>query len=179
MLSRLLGFLVVASAIGLSSAGYRADSVAAARSDSATGAAAGVPPRTNALPSWNDGPAKKELLYFLWRVTREGGPDFVPADARIAVFDNDGTLWSEQPMYVQAAFAIDRVKTLASQHPDWKKRQPFKSVLEDDLHTDAVREVAYDRRSPIGRLDTALDQATARGWTVVSMKDDWRTVFPR
>jgi hypothetical protein len=161
MLSRLLGFLVVASAIGLSSAGYRPDSVAAAQSDSATGA------------------AKKELLYFLWRVTREGGPDFVPADARIAVFDNDGTLWSEQPMYVQAAFAIDRVKTLASQHPDWKKRQPFKSVLEDDLHTDAVREVAYDRRSPIGRLDTALDQASARGWTVVSMKDDWRTVFPR
>ena len=349
MLSRLLGFLVLASAVGLSSAGYRTDSVAAAQSDSATGAAAGVPPRTNALPSWNDGPAKKELLYFLWRVTREGGPDFVPADARIAVFDNDGTLWSEQPMYVQAAFAIDRVKTLASQHPDWKKRQPFKGVLEDDMkavaasgdrglldiitathagmtaqefehivtdwiataqhpktgrlytdmvyqpmlellqylrangfktfivtgggvdfvrpwventygippeqvvgssgktkfelrggrpvllrlpevefvddkegkptgihrfigrrpilafgnsdgdlemlqwtaagtgarfiglvhHTDAVREVAYDRRSPIGRLDTALDQATARGWTIVSMKDDWRTVFPR
>ena len=133
MLSRLLGFLVLASAVGLSSAGYRTDSVAAAQSDSATGAAAGVLSRTNALPSWDDGPAKKELLYFLWRVTREGGPDFVPADARIAVFDNDGTLWSEQPMYVQAAFAIDRVKTLASQHPDWKKRQPFKGVLEDDM----------------------------------------------
>lgn len=133
MLSRLFGFVVLASAIGLSSAGYRTDSVAAAQSDAATGAAATVLSRTNALPSWNDGPAKKELLYFLWRVTREGGPDFVPADARIAVFDNDGTLWSEQPMYVQAAFAIDRVKTLAPQHPDWKKRQPFKGVLEDEM----------------------------------------------
>src|SRR5262245_21563225 len=99
MLSRLFGFVVLASAIGLSAAGYRADSVTAAQSDAATGAAATVLSRTNALPSWNDSPAKKELLYFLWRVTREGGPDFVPADARIAVFDNDGTLWSEQPMY--------------------------------------------------------------------------------
>src|SRR5262245_14377840 len=349
MLSRLLGFLVLASAIELSSASYRADSVVAAQSDSATGTAAGVLSKTNALPSWNDGPAKKELLYFLWRVTREGGLDYVPADARIAVFDNDGTLWSEQPMYVQAAFAIDRVKMLASQHPDWKNRQPFKGVLEDDMkavaasgdrglleiittthagmtaqefehivtdwittaqhpktgrlytnmvyqpmlellqylransfktfivtgggvdfvrpwveniygippeqvvgssgktksevrvgravllrlpevrfvddkegkpagidrfigrrpilafgnsdgdlemlqwaaagtgarfiglvhHTDAIREVAYDRRSPIGRLDTALDQAIARGWTVVRMKDVWPTVFPR
>lgn len=83
MLRRLLRFLVLGSALGLSSAGYRADSVAAAQSDSATGAAAGVRSRTDALPSWNDGPAKKELLYFLWRVTREDGPDFVPADARV------------------------------------------------------------------------------------------------
>jgi phosphoserine phosphatase len=85
------------------------------------------------LRSWNDGAAKKAIVTFVDRVTREGGPDFVPVPARIAVFDNDGTLWSEQPIYFQAAFAFDRVKALAPQHPDWKDRQPFKGVLEGDL----------------------------------------------
>jgi phosphoglycolate phosphatase-like HAD superfamily hydrolase len=86
-----------------------------------------------ALPSWNDGPSKKAIVGFVDRVTREGGPDFVPVPARIAVFDNDGTLWSEQPIYFQVAFAFDRVKALAPQHPDWKDRQPFKGVLEGDM----------------------------------------------
>jgi phosphoglycolate phosphatase-like HAD superfamily hydrolase len=309
--------------------------------------AVAAPAAEGPLPSWNDGPAKKEILYFVWRVTREGGPDFVPSEARVAVFDNDGTLWSEQPMYVQAAFALDRVKALAPQHPDWKNRQPFKGVLENDMkavaasgerglleviaathagmttyefeqivrdwiatarhpktgrlytemvyqpmlellqylrangfktfivsggggdfmrswvektygippeqvigssgktklewregrpvllrladvefvddkegkpiaihryigrrpvlafgnsdgdlqmlqwtaagtgarfigllhHTDAAREVAYDRMSTVGKLDAALDEAMSRGWTTVSMKADWRTVF--
>jgi phosphoglycolate phosphatase-like HAD superfamily hydrolase len=311
-------------------------------------AAVAVKSTDDPLPSWNDGGAKKEILYFVWRVTKEGGPDFVPSDARIAVFDNDGTLWSEQPMYVQAAFALDRVKALAPQHPDWKNKQPFKSVLEGDMkavvasgerglldimtathsgitthefeqivrdwistarhpttgrlytemvyqpmlellrylranefktfivsgggvdfvrpwvektygippeqvigssvktkfewrndrpallrlaavdfiddkegkpigiqrfigrrpilafgnsdgdlqmlqwtaagtgmryvglvhHTDAVREAAYDRTSPIGKLDAALDEAMSMGWAIVSMKDAWKTVFP-
>ena len=85
------------------------------------------------LRSWNDGGSKKGIVAFVDRVTREGGPDFVPVPARIAVFDNDGTLWSEQPIYFQLAFAFDRVKALAPQHPDWKDRQPFKGVLEGDL----------------------------------------------
>lgn len=85
------------------------------------------------LPSWNDGPTKAALLDFVERVTREGGPDFVPADARIATFDNDGTLWSEQPVPVELAFVIDRVKALAPQHPEWKHQQPFQGVLEGDL----------------------------------------------
>jgi phosphoglycolate phosphatase-like HAD superfamily hydrolase len=350
MLSRIFSTLVLATAVVLCGHGCRAESVAAAQSEAATNAVAGaLSSRTNLLPSWNDGRTKKDILYFVWRVTREGGPDFVPPEARIAVFDNDGTLWSEQPMYVQAAFALDRVKALAPQHPEWKNRQPFKGVLEDDMkavaasgergllevisathagmttqqfeqivrdwiatarhpktgllytemvyqpmlellqylransfktfivsgggvdfmrpwtemaygipreqvigsgsktkfelkdgrpvllrlpeiefvddkagkpigihrvigrrpilafgnsdgdlqmlqwtaggtgarfiglvhHTDAMREVAYDRASPVGKLDAALDEARSRDWTIVNMKDDWRTVYPR
>src|SRR5258705_10894903 len=87
----------------------------------------------DALPSWNDGATKASILDFVARVTTQGGPDFVPVDQRIATFDNDGTLWIEQPMYVQLAFALDRVKALAPMHPDWKTRQPFAAVLDDDL----------------------------------------------
>ncbi len=85
------------------------------------------------LPSWNEGPTKESIIAFVTRVTTQGGPDFVPADQRIATFDNDGTLWIEQPMYVQLAFALDRVKALAPQHPDWKNKQPFKAVLDGDM----------------------------------------------
>ena len=300
------------------------------------------------LPSWNEGPAKARILAFVQAVTDKSGKDFVPPAERIAVFDNDGTLWCEQPMYVQLAFVLDRVKELAPKHPDWKTKQPFKAVLERDLkalaaqgekgamelvaathtgmssedfnrivsdwiagarhpkfkrpytelvyqpmlellaylrengfktfivsgggidfmrpwtervygippeqvvgstgklkyelrdgkpvlmklpastsiddgpgkpvgiqthigrrpiaafgnsdgdlqmlqytaagsgarlmlivhHTDAEREYAYDRKSSIGRLDKALDEANAKGWTVVSMKTDWKKIFP-
>ncbi len=299
------------------------------------------------LPSWNEGPAKKAILEFVARVTEEGGPDHVPPPERIAVFDNDGTLWAEQPLYFQFLFAVDRVKALAPQHPEWKDQEPFASLLRGDTqgalaggehalleivasthsgmttdefqavvkdwlatarhptlrqpctalvyrpmlellsylrssgfktfivsgggveflrafaeqtygippeqvigssgkqrfemrdgtpvlvklpeldflddkegkplaiqriigrrpiaafgnsdgdlqmlqwtgagsgprfclyvhHTDAVREWAYDRESGVGRLDKGLDEARARGWTVVSMKDDWKRVF--
>jgi phosphoserine phosphatase len=88
--------------------------------------------RAEPLPSWNDGPAKRAILAFVTKVTTPGGPDFVPPAERIAVFDNDGTLWAEQPLYFQLAFAIDRVKALAPQHPEWKTTQPFQAVLEDD-----------------------------------------------
>jgi hypothetical protein len=300
------------------------------------------------LPSWQDGPAKRSIMDFVGRVTTRGGPEFVHESERIATFDNDGTLWTEQPMYIQMAFVLDRVKALAPQHPDWQQKQPFKAVLEGDLkalaasgekglmevgmathagmttqefeqivkdwlamakhprfnrpyteciyqpmvellaylrangfktyivsgggiefmrpwtekaygippeqvigstiktkfemrdgkpvlmrlpeidfiddkagkpvsinkfigrrpilafgnsdgdqqmlqwtaagsgarfmglvhHTDAEREYAYDRTSNFGRLDKALDEANARGWTVVSMKDEWKTIFP-
>jgi phosphoglycolate phosphatase-like HAD superfamily hydrolase len=300
------------------------------------------------LPSWNEGASKTSIVAFVKAVTEAGGKDFVPPAERIAVFDNDGTLWSEQPMYFQLAFALDRVKALAPQHPEWKTKQPFKAVLDGDLkalaasgekglaelvmathtgntpdefaaivgdwlatarhpkfkrpytelvfqpmlellaylrangfqtwivsgggveflrvfadqvygvppnqvigssvqtrfelrdgkpvivrlpaiefiddkagkpvginrfigkrpiaafgnsdgdlqmlqwttmsggrrlgvivhHTDAEREYAYDRKSAFGRLDQALDQAPARGWTVVDMKNDWKTIYP-
>jgi phosphoglycolate phosphatase-like HAD superfamily hydrolase len=84
------------------------------------------------LPSWNDGPAKTSVLAFVAAVTAEGGADYVPPAERIAVFDNDGTLWAEQPMYFQAAFALDRVKALAPQHPEWKTQQPFAAALAGD-----------------------------------------------
>jgi phosphoglycolate phosphatase-like HAD superfamily hydrolase len=299
------------------------------------------------LNSWNDGPAKRSIITFVEKVTKPGSPDFVPVPERLAVFDNDGTLWSEQPMYFQLFFVFDRVKALAPQHPEWKDKEPFASVLKGDLksaltggeraimelliathtgmtteefekivldwigaakhpktgrlytemvyqpmlevlaylrangfktfivsgggiefmrpwaervygippeqvvgssiktkfelrdgkpvlvrlpelnfkddkggkpvginehigrrpvmafgnsdgdlqmlqwtaagpgarfclyvhHTDADREWVYDRQSPVGRLDKGLDEAKAKGWTVVSMKDDWKTVF--
>jgi hypothetical protein len=299
------------------------------------------------LPSWNEGVAKNAILQFVARVTEEGGPDFVPVAERIATFDNDGTLRAEQPMPVQLTFALDRVNALAPQHPEWKQKEPFASVLRGDTkgalaggdpaileilmathagvsieefrkivrdwmaaarhpvsgrlytemvyqpmlellahlrangfkvfivsgggtefmrawaegvygippeqiigstfkmrferhdgklvimrlpevdftnsgpgkpvgiemhigrrpiaafgnsdgdlemlewtaagsgprfclyvhHTDAAREWAYDRDSPVGRLDKGLDEARARGWTIVSMKDDWKRVF--
>jgi len=300
------------------------------------------------LPSWNEGAAKKAIVSFVEQVTRQGSPSFVPLAERIAVFDNDGTLWAEQPMYFQLIFALDRVKALAPQHPEWKDKEPFASLLKGDLksalaggepaifqivmathagvtteefekivrdwiatakhpktgrlysemvyrpmvellrylrangfktfivsgggtdfmrvfservygippeqvigssgklkfelrdgkpvlvklpeidliddrdgkpvgiqkhigrrpilafgnsdgdlqmlqwtaagggarfmgivrHTDAAREWAYDRQSSIGKLDKALDEAQAKAWTVVSMKDDWKTIFP-
>ena len=299
------------------------------------------------LPSWNDGAAKTSISEFVATVTKEG-PDFVPPAERIAVFDNDGTLWAEQPMYFQFLFMLDRVKALAPQHPEWKTQEPFASILKGDVksafaggekslgqmmmtthagmtseefekivsswiatakhpktgrlytemvyqpmlellaclrakgfktfivsgggvefmrpwservygippeqvigssiktkfdlrdgkpvlvrlpeinfiddgpgkpvgiqmqigrrplaafgnsdgdlqmlqwtsagngprfglivhHTDAEREWAYDRNSPTGRLDKALDEARAKGWTVVDMKKDWKTIFP-
>ena len=301
------------------------------------------------LPSWNDGKAKQSIVGFVEKVTKEGSSDFVPPNERIATFDNDGTLWAEQPMYFQLLFALDRVKVLAPQHPEWKTKEPFASVLKGDPkgvlaggekaifqlivathtgmsteefeqivtdwiatarhpktgrlltemiyqpmlellaylrangfktfivsgggiefmrpwtektygvppeqvvgssvktkfemrekskpvlmrlpavnfiddktgkpiginehigrrpiaafgnsdgdqqmlewttagngarfalivhHDDAEREWAYDRKSNIGRLDKAWDEAVAKGWTVVSMKDDWKTIFP-
>ena len=301
------------------------------------------------LPSWNDTDSKKAIVAFVEKVTNKGSASFVPVPERIAVFDNDGTLWSEQPMYVQFAFALDRFKALAPQHPEWKLKEPFQSLLAGDMkgfaatgemgiaalvmathtgltveefnqvvtdwittakhprtrklytemvyqpmlellaylrangfktfivsgggiefmrpwtervygippeqvvgssgklkfemrdgkpvlvklpaidliddkagkpvgiqshigrrpiaafgnsdgdlemlqwatagagarfalivhHTDAEREWAYDRKSHIGTLDKAWDEAVAKGWTVVSMKDDWKVIFPK
>ena len=300
------------------------------------------------LPSWNDGATKKSITDFIAKVTKEGSADFVPPAERIVTFDNDGTLWCEQPLYFQLLFALDRVKALAPQHPEWKTKEPFASLLRGDVkgalaggehamleiiivthagmttaefekivadwietakhpkfkrpytecvyqpmiellaylrangfktfivsgggidfmrvfaervygippeqvigssgklgfdlrdgkprlmklpeldfnddkagkpvaiqthigrhpiaafgnsdgdlqmlewarqgagvrfalvvhHTDAAREWAYDRNSSIGRLDHALDAAEAEGWTVVDMKNDWKTIFP-
>ena len=85
------------------------------------------------LPSWNDGAAKKAIVEFVTRVTTQGGPGFVPAAERIAVFDNDGTLWAERPMPFQLLFALDRVKALAPQHPEWQTQEPFASLLKGDV----------------------------------------------
>jgi phosphoserine phosphatase len=95
-------------------------------------AVAGVARAADPLPSWNDGAAKRAIVAFVEQVTKPDGPGFVPPAERIAVFDNDGTLWAEQPLYFQLAFAIDRVKALAPQHPEWKTREPFASLLRGD-----------------------------------------------
>lgn len=85
------------------------------------------------LPSWNDGPAKQAIVKFVKAVTDESSKDFVSIEQRIAVFDNDGTLWAEQPAYFQLLFAFDRIKALAPQHPEWKTQQPYAAVLNNDM----------------------------------------------
>ena len=84
------------------------------------------------LPSWNNGPARQAIVDFVRATTAKGSPKFVPPAERIATFDNDGTLWCEQPMYFQCLFALDRVKALAPQHPEWKEKEPFASLLKSD-----------------------------------------------
>jgi phosphoglycolate phosphatase-like HAD superfamily hydrolase len=113
-LIRRRAFLVLLLAVGIAS--------------SSTGALA----QTDPLPSWNDGAVKKSITDFVTRVTTQGGVDFIAVPERIAVFDNDGTLWTEQPYYFQLAFALDRIKAMAPQHPEWKSKQPFKALLEGD-----------------------------------------------
>src|SRR5262245_48189018 len=90
---------------------------------------------TDPLPSWNDGASKQAIVSFVDRGTRAGSADYVPIAERIAAFDNDGTLWAEQPIYFQAAFANDRVRALAGQHPEWRTQQPFRAAIERDNAT--------------------------------------------
>ena len=119
------------------------------------------------LPSWSDGPAKKAITEFVEAVTREGSPDFVPVPQRIATFDNDGTLWAEQPMYVQLAFTMDRVKALSNQHPEWKDQQPFKAVLDNDMA--ALAKSGMKVVMELGMV-THAGMSTAEFETIVS---DW------
>jgi phosphoglycolate phosphatase-like HAD superfamily hydrolase len=123
--------------------------------------------QTDPLPSWSDTAPKKAIIAFVERVTKEGSPDFVPVAERIATFDNDGTLWAEQPMYFQFLFAMDRIKALAPQHPEWKTQEPFKSVLAGDMKgllasgEKGLLEIVAEMHS--GMTTTAFDQI-ARDW---------------
>ena len=94
---------------------------------------AGAIQAADPLPSWNDTVSKQAIVSFVEKVTKPSSPDFVPVAERIAAFDNDGTLWAEQPMYFQAIFIFDRIKELAPQHPEWKNNEPFASVLKGDV----------------------------------------------
>jgi len=123
----------------------------------------------DALPSWNDGTTRTAIIDFVERVTKPGSTDFVPVDERIAVFDNDGNLWAEKPVYFQLLFAIDRVRELAPQHPEWKEKQPFKAVLDGDM--EAL--VASGKK---GVLELVM--ATHSGMTTVEFEQtvsDWIT----
>jgi hypothetical protein len=93
----------------------------------------GLTPVTDPLPAWNDTGSKKAIFNFVERVTKQGSPDFVPEGDRIATFDNDGTLWAEQPMYFQVMFALERVKVLAPKHAEWATEEPFASLLKGDV----------------------------------------------
>lgn len=119
------------------------------------------------LPSWNDGTSKAAIVDFVTRVTHPGSSDFVKPEDRIATFDNDGTLWSEQPMYVELAFTFDRVKQLAPKHPEWQTQQPFAGVLHHDMKAIAA---SGDR----GVIELFL--ATHSGMTTeqfAKIVDDW------
>jgi phosphoglycolate phosphatase-like HAD superfamily hydrolase len=119
------------------------------------------------LPSWNDSAAKSAIVDFIGRVSKEGGPDYVAPEERIATFDNDGCLWAEQPTYFQFAFALDRIKALAPLHPEWKDTQPFKAVLEGDTQ-------ALEASGHKGVLDIVA--ATHAGMTTAefaNIVDDW------
>jgi haloacid dehalogenase-like hydrolase len=118
------------SCAALCSGGASSVRIASAQSARAQTSASG-----ETLPSWDDGATKQAILNFVAAVTQEGSPNFVPPAERIATFDNDGTLWVEHPMYIQLAFALDRVKALAPLHPEWKNTQPFKAALEGDMKT--------------------------------------------
>jgi phosphoglycolate phosphatase-like HAD superfamily hydrolase len=100
-------------------------------------ASGGMALANDPLPSWNEGPSKSAIIAFVEDVTRAGSDTFVPVSGRIATFDNDGTLWSEQPLYFQAFFAVDQIRRMAPDHPDWATTEPFKSVLAGDI--DALR----------------------------------------
>ena len=119
------------------------------------------------LPSWNDGDARQQILDFVAAVTDPSSPDFVPEPERIATFDNDGTLWSEQPMYVQVMFMVDRVRSLVAKNPVWVEEQPFQAVLEDDremLGTMGHKELGQLLAATHAGMTAAEFSATARGW---------------
>jgi phosphoglycolate phosphatase-like HAD superfamily hydrolase len=119
------------------------------------------------LTQWNDGPTKQSIIEFVTSTTEQGNPNFIPEADRIACFDNDGTLWSEQPIYFQLAFALDRVKAMTPEHPEWKAKQPFKALLEGDLGTAlaggerAIMEIIMTTHA--GMTTEEFDQ-TVRDW---------------
>jgi phosphoglycolate phosphatase-like HAD superfamily hydrolase len=110
------------------------------------------------LPSWNDTAPKKAKVTFVERVTRQGSPEFVPEAERIATFDNDGTLWAEQPLYFQLAFAHDRLKLLAPLHPEWKDQEPFASLLKGDLKSALADERAIFETVTVTHSGMATDE---------------------
>jgi haloacid dehalogenase-like hydrolase len=123
------------------------------------------------LPSWNDGKAKQSIIDFVAKVTEAGAPDFVPPADRIATFDNDGTLWCEQPMPVQFFFALDRVKALAPQHPEWKDEEPFASVLKGDLKTSLAggdRDLLKLVAATHAGMTTVQFEQIVRDWTATA-----------
>jgi phosphoserine phosphatase len=125
------------------------------------------PAMADPLPSWNDGLAKSAIVDFVEAVTTEDGPDYVAPAERIAVFDNDGTLWGEQPMYVQLAFVLDRVRELAPEHPEWEEQEPFKSALAGDL----VRVAASGEKGLLELL--AATHAGMTGEEFETIVSDW------
>jgi hypothetical protein len=129
--------------------------------------------QSDPLPSWNEGNVKKSITDFVARVMTQGGTDFVPVEQRIATFDNDGTLWTEQPFYFQLAFAFDRIKAMAPQHPEWKTTQPFKAILDKDMKALA----ASGEKGPLQIVAATHISVTTDEFSKVVV--DWTANAPR
>ncbi|HEX4850569.1 MAG TPA: HAD family hydrolase, partial [Puia sp.] len=112
------------------------------------------------LPSWNEGDVKKGIIQFVTTATKEGSSGFIPVNDRIAVFDNDGTLWSEQPLYFQFIFSLDKIKEMATQHPDWKTKEPFKSILDGDVK----KALAQGEKAYAALLGTTMAGMTSKAF---------------
>jgi phosphoglycolate phosphatase-like HAD superfamily hydrolase len=137
--------------------------------------------QSDPLPSWNDGPAKQAIIDFVAKVISQGGPEFVRPAERIATFDNDGTLWAEQPMYFQLAFALDRVKALAPQHPEWSSTEPFKSVLAGDVKAALAggeKSIAQLVAATHAGTTTEEFEATIRQWIASARHPRFNRPYP-
>jgi len=134
----------------------------------------------DSLPSWNDGKAKQSIIKLVATVTEKGSPDFVPPAERIAVFDNDGTLWAEQPMYFQVLFALDRVKALAPQHPEWKNKEPFASLLKGDVKAamaDGMKSVVEIIMATHAGMTTAEFETIVSDWIATARHPTTKSPF--
>ena len=155
-------YLAIIVVTGLGACGNNKTESAPTTADSATAAKTVADP----LPGWNDGQTKTSIVQFVDRVTKAGGADFIPEADRIATFDNDGTLWSEQPLYFQFIFMLDRIKAMAPQHPEWKNKEPFKSVLKGD-----VKSVLAGGEKSLGPLLVATHTGMTEAQFKVTVKD--------
>ena len=132
------------------------------------------------LPSWNDGPAKEAILDFIQATTKAGGPDFVPPEARLATFDQDGTLWVEHPVYSQVMFALDRVAALAREHPEWTETEPFKTVLSGDRAAIAklsLRDLEAIVFATHAGMDVETFTTTAADWAGKARDERWHRPY--
>ena len=154
-----LGVALVALGVALCAAGCSTSGSTNAATPTAVSSAA-------ALPSWRDGPAKQTIQKFVADVTREGSPNYVPPAQRIAVFDNDGTLWSEQPLYFQFAFMLDQVKAAAPKHPEWKNNPAFKALVAKDYAALASQEKQLLQLIAVANSGMTVDgyDKTIRDW---------------
>jgi phosphoserine phosphatase len=132
------------------------------------------------LPSWNDGPVKQRIVAFVEEVTDEGAPGYVPPAERIATFDNDGTLWAEQPIYVEIVFALDRVRAMATSHPEWRTEHPYRAVIENDRaamakfsEADLFKLIAVTHA---GMTETVFD-ASAKAWFATAEHPRYRRPY--
>ena len=132
------------------------------------------------LPSWNDGPAKQAILDLVRATTEAGSPDFVPPENRLATFDQDGTLWVEHPVYSQVVFALDRVVALAPEHPEWKKKEPFKTVLSGDrkaIEKLSLRDLEEIVFATHAGMSVEAFNATAADWAAKATDHRWHKPY--